>query len=212
MRRLAVAIAASVVIGAAAGAHASPTVIQSSVVPDENHNLDLFIDSLPRGYYQFTTAATLVGGNINLGMRYTEEYEGDNSPGATSYAGFQDGETYPDASGFDRTAHAISWFMTAPPDAFGDPPGYVRPPGECQVVPIGFYMCNWVYIAEYHLQIIGANLTFAASDTPQDWQLLYSSTPFAAALGVPEPAEWTLLIAGFGVIGAALRRRRAAVA
>jgi PEP-CTERM motif len=30
--------------------------------------------------------------------------------------------------------------------------------------------------------------------------------------GVPEPGPWTLMISGFGLIGAALRRRRAAVA
>jgi hypothetical protein len=29
------------------------------------------------------------------------------------------------------------------------------------------------------------------------------------AAGVPEPATWTLLIAGLGMTGAALRRRRA---
>lgn len=33
----------------------------------------------------------------------------------------------------------------------------------------------------------------------------------AATPGVPEPATWTLMIAGFGAVGAALRRRRASV-
>lgn len=33
----------------------------------------------------------------------------------------------------------------------------------------------------------------------------------AAAPGVPEPASWAMLIAGFGLTGAALRRRRAAL-
>jgi len=32
------------------------------------------------------------------------------------------------------------------------------------------------------------------------------------AAGVPEPATWSLMIGGFGLVGAALRRRRAAVA
>ncbi len=35
---------------------------------------------------------------------------------------------------------------------------------------------------------------------------------FAAAGGVPEPASWALMIAGFGLAGAALRRRRTALA
>jgi hypothetical protein len=34
----------------------------------------------------------------------------------------------------------------------------------------------------------------------------------AAQLGVPEPAQWALMIGGFGLIGAASRRRRLAVA
>ena len=32
-----------------------------------------------------------------------------------------------------------------------------------------------------------------------------------AALGVPEPQSWAMLIAGFGLTGAAMRRRRAKV-
>ena len=30
--------------------------------------------------------------------------------------------------------------------------------------------------------------------------------------GVPEPATWAMLIAGFGLVGATMRRRRAAIA
>lgn len=38
------------------------------------------------------------------------------------------------------------------------------------------------------------------------------ATPPVAAPGVPEPAAWAMLIAGFGLTGAAMRRRRIAVA
>ena len=38
------------------------------------------------------------------------------------------------------------------------------------------------------------------------------STPPVPAPGVPEPAAWAMLIAGFGLTGAAMRRRRIAVA
>ena len=34
--------------------------------------------------------------------------------------------------------------------------------------------------------------------------------PLPASVTVPEPATWALLIAGFGLVGAAARRRRAA--
>jgi len=36
--------------------------------------------------------------------------------------------------------------------------------------------------------------------------------PLAAAGGVPEPAGWTMMIGGFGLAGAAMRRRRAELA
>ena len=34
----------------------------------------------------------------------------------------------------------------------------------------------------------------------------------ASLLGVPEPASWAMLIAGFGLVGASQRRRRTSVA
>ena len=40
---------------------------------------------------------------------------------------------------------------------------------------------------------------------PVNWTLRISNTPFAAA--VPEPTSWVLMITGFGLAGAALRRR-----
>jgi hypothetical protein len=36
--------------------------------------------------------------------------------------------------------------------------------------------------------------------------------PISFSYGVPEPSEWALLIVGFGLVGAVLRRRRTAVA
>lgn len=40
----------------------------------------------------------------------------------------------------------------------------------------------------------------------------YDSVELGRAAGVPEPATWGLMIAGFGVLGAAARRRRGAFA
>lgn len=42
--------------------------------------------------------------------------------------------------------------------------------------------------------------------------LIHTMTPGATSLSVPEPATWALMIGGFGLSGAALRRRRAAMA
>ena len=40
-----------------------------------------------------------------------------------------------------------------------------------------------------------------------DWKIAYNNIG-----GVPEPTSWAMLITGFGVVGAAARRRRAVVA
>ena len=50
----------------------------------------------------------------------------------------------------------------------------------------------------------GANLKVAGVDSPVT--ITFAQT----AIGVPEPAVWSLLITGFGGLGWALRRRRAA--
>jgi len=39
------------------------------------------------------------------------------------------------------------------------------------------------------------------------WSLKISDNPVTAPGAVPEPATWALMIAGFGLVGAALRRR-----
>ena len=52
----------------------------------------------------------------------------------------------------------------------------------------------------------GGALSFNASSDVQ-----FSGTG-AVTPGVPEPASWALMIAGFGLVGASMRRRRAAVA
>ena len=54
----------------------------------------------------------------------------------------------------------------------------------------------------------GTGLSYSTQDIT-NWTL-DGATPIMA--GVPEPASWTLMIAGFGGMGAVLRRRRAALA
>ena len=40
----------------------------------------------------------------------------------------------------------------------------------------------------------------------------FDSATFTASNGIPEPASWAMLIAGFGLVGAAMRRRAAVTA
>ena len=41
---------------------------------------------------------------------------------------------------------------------------------------------------------------------------LYSGTATFTALAVPEPAAWGMMLGGFGVLGATIRRRRTQIA
>ncbi|MBY9061427.1 PEPxxWA-CTERM sorting domain-containing protein [Sphingomonas yunnanensis] len=59
-------------------------------------------------------------------------------------------------------------------------------------------------------------LGFGGTPVPADddlcgsvrYTLTYDYTPFGAA--VPEPSTWAMMVLGFGLAGAAIRRRRAA--
>jgi hypothetical protein len=82
------------------------------------------------------------------------------------------------------------------------------------IAPVSFNTCfpfnGILYVdcaANYNLA--GAQF-FIAATGPGDVTLTIHDSPFAGA--VPEPESWALLIAGFGVTGAALRRRRAQAA
>lgn len=64
--------------------------------------------------------------------------------------------------------------------------------------------------AEVHgvLKFAGTFSSITFTDTTENWHGLTIGTSGA----VPEPASWAMLIAGFGLTGAAMRRRRAAIA
>lgn len=58
------------------------------------------------------------------------------------------------------------------------------------------------------LKFAGTHTSISFTDTSENWH------GFTVGVGsvVPEPASWALMIAGFGLTGAAMRRRRAAIA
>jgi hypothetical protein len=83
--------------------------------------------------------------------------------------------------------------------------------------------------SRYHLPNAGVGpwqqqfMTFTATGTSEVLSFLATGTPHGAPPisfldgvslvgGAPEPAEWALLLAGFGLVGATLRRRGEAVA
>ncbi len=72
----------------------------------------------------------------------------------------------------------------------------------------GFY-CNWTAIGVNFAGVaksidFGGGANFVAYDN-----ITFGSSTVG---GVPEPASWAMLIAGFGLVGATQRRRKAAVA
>lgn len=64
------------------------------------------------------------------------------------------------------------------------------------------------------LQAVGATtcLTFLGRQDPGHDRLDSIDVELSAVDGVPEPASWALLIAGFAVTGVAARRRRTMLA
>ncbi len=61
--------------------------------------------------------------------------------------------------------------------------------------------------ADFVLQIAAGGAGFQGGDD-ESWGI----DNFSLSATVPEPASWALMIGGFGAVGAALRRRRAALA
>ena len=59
----------------------------------------------------------------------------------------------------------------------------------------------------------GANITSVrlTASSRGDWVFIDNLTFGGAGGAVPEPASWAMLIAGFGIVGASMRRRRANV-
>ena len=62
------------------------------------------------------------------------------------------------------------------------------------------------------LRFLGTFSSISFTDTNENWHGLTVGIGGVAAPSVPEPATWALMIGGFGLTGAALRRRRAVLA
>jgi hypothetical protein len=61
--------------------------------------------------------------------------------------------------------------------------------------------------SNYEIRVKGTSLKSNSSDARYELRLTAASMPQAPLPPVPEPAEWTLLLAGFLVIGFIVRRR-----
>lgn len=63
------------------------------------------------------------------------------------------------------------------------------------------------------LALTGASHTLQLGNGTSSFYVMVSEVEFfGTAAAVPEPAMWAMLVAGFGLVGAAMRRRSGAVA
>lgn len=95
-------------------------------------------------------------------------------------------------------------------------------PDVYPLMPMFTVSLSSAFVAQYNAALAGSDKRIAlgaalATGSPFG-EALWSSSGFSPAAyltvsgAVPEPASWALTIAGFGLAGAALRRRRAATA
>ena len=66
---------------------------------------------------------------------------------------------------------------------------------------------GWVDLSGFSVSGATHSLQFLTNSGTYPW-VFVSEVEFAGAAGVPEAATWAMLISGFGLTGAALRRRR----
>lgn len=105
-------------------------------------------------------------------------------------------------SGWGGTSQNLSLGLDASTACSGGGPVIIQP-GD------NFYVYAFLQTLAVQGATVDATNSFHvifSPDTPQS--VIDAFSAGAQAVGVPEPASWTLLIAGFGLTGAAMRRRR----
>jgi hypothetical protein len=161
--------------------------------PDSTGCAAVCISATPDGSNGFGTAFTV--GRTRDGAFYTEDKAGDdignwtviNNPGHDPAAGL-----------FDFRMSVTFW---VPP---GETTLAVNP--QLQIIQCG---------SDTTLCDFGNTASFRFGTMPEGLSWASESGTFLSALGggaIPEPATWSLLIAGFGMIGTTVRRRRSAIA
>ncbi len=85
--------------------------------------------------------------------------------------------------------------------------------GESATFTVGFEPLNPEYFGPYfgNATVVTAQSVFGRTVSPEVFTPLFLRANVIETAAVPEPASWAMLIAGFGLTGAAMRRRRVAV-
>jgi hypothetical protein len=199
---LKIALATAVVAAAAAVAAPAGAAI---VVTNTAGNV------LAPGFtYVDTFDAPAVSGYSESGVfsEFTGSFSNSAAPPGdiTKYVGLQTGESFTLHSNGGFTA--FSFYMGSPDDY-----NHVTVGGQTFS---GSALMGIPIIPADGNQGVGRTVTYHLGSVQHD--ITFSSTGVAfefdnlAVAGVPEPASWALMIGGFGLAGASLRRRRAVAA
>ena len=186
MRILKIAALAAVLLSATS---ANAYYFQTSGVkgPPDSFGLPTGFDQGTTYYFQLESAG-LSGISFEEHFQQTVYHVGGAFDGQIAFKGFQTVVVPYQTTAFG----AVGTFMF-PEDGPAVPPLQSR-----------YDLFGFVFYPPY------GNTVTEPNGTP--WTLTVSDAPITAPGSVPEPATWAMMIAGFGFVGATLRRRRRALA
>ena len=192
----AVAVAAAVAAGPAGAAIVVTNALGDVLNPGFTY-VDTFDSPAVSGYSESGAFSEFTGSFSNSAA----------PPGdATKYVGLQTGESFTLHSNAGFTA--FSFYMGSPDDY-----NHITVDGQTFS---GSALMGIPIIPADGNQSVGRTVTYHLGSVQHD--VTFSSTGVAfefdniAVAAVPEPATWGLMIGGFGLAGASLRRRRAVAA
>ncbi|MGH6997367.1 MAG: PEPxxWA-CTERM sorting domain-containing protein [Phenylobacterium sp.] len=183
-------------LGAGSLANADVVVFQQSGNTDV---LDLFGVGLPGGGHYRFDATSSIPVTFDFLASYEEHWDIFLAPPPRPHHEFIEGNSSPIADSASGTGLTFSWTFLVPETTitfFNSGPAY-----EIYGIPIGTLLYEEVKSDSPFFGVF-------AHDAEAGRSFDYSFT-VTRLTPIPEPSTWIVLILGFGMLGAAIRRRRA---